>query len=204
MIEISAGLLAQEGPESLSSRRIARELGTSTMAVYTYFGSMRGLVREMVHEGFGRLAKAFDRIEWSDDPVADLALIGRVYRETAKANAHLYSVMFGDRPLGGFELSEEDRQYGRFNLIRVSECAARCVSEGRFRTEDVELLAHHMWLATHGLVTLELGGYLIEPCDADRCFESQTVALMVGAGDDLAAAQKSVRASAEAFARMSA
>jgi AcrR family transcriptional regulator len=201
MIEISARLLAEEGPEAMSSRRIAKELGASTMAVYTHFGSMSGLVREIVHEGFGRLAAAFDRIEWTDDPVCDMAVVGRAYRRTAVVNAHLYSVMFGGRTLAGFQLSEEDRQYGRFNLVRVVECAARCTESGRFRPEDAQLVAHHMWLAMHGLVTLEIGGYLIDPCDADRCFESQTVALMVGAGDDLDAATKSVTASEEVFAR---
>jgi AcrR family transcriptional regulator len=186
----------------MSSRRIAKEAGTSTMVVYTHFGSMSGLVREMVHEGFGRLASAFDRINWSGDPVMDLALTGRVYRRMANENAHLFSVMFGDRALRGFELSEEDRQYGRFNLVPVVECAARCIAEGRFRPADEYLVAHHMWLATHGAVTLELHGYLVEPCDADRCFESQLVTLMLGAGDTVEAATESVRASAEAFARM--
>ena len=185
----------------MSSRRIAKLAGTSTMAVYTYFGSMSGLVREMVHEGFGRLTAAFGRIRLSEDPVRDLALMGRVYRRTAVENAHLYSVMFGGRSLAGFELTEEDRQYGRFNLAPAVECTARCITAGRFAEEDALLVAHHMWLATHGQVTLELGGYLIEPCDADRCFESQLVTLMVGAGDGVEAATASVRASAEAFAR---
>jgi AcrR family transcriptional regulator len=198
-MEIAARLLAEEGPESMSSRRIAKEAGTSTMAVYTYFGSMSGLVREIVHEGFGRLAAAFERVEWSDDPVADLALLGRVYRHNAIVNAHVYSVMFGGRSLAGFELSEEDRQYGRFNLVRVVECAGRCIAAGRFHAEDEMLVAHHMWLAMHGSVTLELGDYLIEPCDADRCFESQLVTLMVGEGDSVAAATESAHRSAAAF-----
>jgi AcrR family transcriptional regulator len=199
LIEISARLLAEEGPESMSSRRIAKKAGTSTMAVYTHFGSMSGLVREMVHEGFDRLANAFDRIEWSDDPVLDMALIGRVYRRTAKANAPLYSVMFGDRTLAGFELGEEDRQHGRKTFVRVVECATRCIAGGRFRDEDEALVAHHMWLATHGTVTLELGGYLVGPSDADWCFESQLVTLMVGAGDTFEAASASVRDSARVF-----
>lgn len=199
MIEISARLLAEEGPEAMSSRRIAKDLGTSTMAVYTHFGSMSGLVREMVREGFGRLAAAFDRFEWSDDPVLDLSVLGRVYRKIAIENPHLYSVMFGGRSLAGFHLSEEDRQYGRFNLARVVHCAARCIEGGRFRAQDEMLVAHHMWLTMHGLVTLEIGGYLIEPFDAERCFESQLISLMVGAGDDLDAAEASVRASVTAF-----
>lgn len=186
----------------MSSRRIAKKAGTSTMAVYTHFGSMSGLVREMVHEGFGRLAAAFERIEWSADPVADMALIGRVYRMIANANAHLYSVMFGDRSLAGFELTEEDRQYGRGNLLHVRQCAARCIDAGRFRPGDPSLVAHHMWLATHGTVALELGGYLIDHYDADTCFESQLVTLMVGAGDDIEAARSSVLASVPPFERI--
>jgi AcrR family transcriptional regulator len=199
LIEIAARLLAEEGPESMSTRRITKEAGTSTMAVYTHFGSMSGLVREIVHEGFGRLAAAFERIEWTADPVADLAVIGRMYRHTANTNANVYEVMFGGRSLAGFELSEEDRQYGRFNLVRVVECAARCIEAGRFRDEDPLLVAHHMWLAMHGTVTLELGGYLIDPCDAERCFDSQIVTLMVGAGDTLEAATESVRGSVDVF-----
>ena len=199
LIEIAARLLAEEGPESMSTRRIAKEAGTSTMAVYTHFGSMSGLVREIVHEGFGRLAAAFERIEWTADPVLDLAVVGRMYRHTANTNANVYEVMFGGRSLAGFELSEEDRQYGRFNLVRVVECAARCIEAGRFRDEDPLLVAHHMWLAMHGTVTLELGGYLIDPCDAERCFDSQIVTLLVGAGDTLEAATASVRGSVDVF-----
>lgn len=185
----------------MSSRRIAKLAGTSTMAVYTHFGSMSGLVREIVHEGFGRLAAAFERVKTTDDSVQDLAVMGRVYRRNAVENANLYSVMFGGRSLAGFELTEEDRQYGRFNLLPVIDCTARCIADGRFAKEEAMLVAHHMWLAMHGQVTLELGGYLIEPYDADRCFESQLVTLMVGAGDSAEAATESVRASAEVFAR---
>lgn len=199
LINIAARLLAEEGPEAMSTRRIATETGTSTMAVYTHFGSMSGLVREIVHEGFARLERSFNRIAWSDDPVADMALIGRAYRHTAVTNANVYSVMFGGRSLAGFELTEEDRQYGRFTMVRVVECADRCIDAKRFRAVDAALVAHHMWLATHGLVTLEIDGYLVDPCDADRCFESQLVTLMVGAGDTLESAQESVRRSASRF-----
>ena len=202
LLQIAARLLAEEGLEAMSTRRIATEAGTSTMAVYTHFGSMSGLVREIVHEGFARLERNFARIAWSTDPVSDLALFGRAYRHTAVTNANLYSVMFGGRSLAGFRLADEDRQYGRFTMVRVAECAARCVTAERFRPADPDLVAHHMWLAVHGLVTLELGEYLVDPCAADRCFETQLVTLMVGAGDGYEPATRSVAASAELFARI--
>ncbi len=197
LIDIAARLLAEEGPQSLSTRRIAAEAGSSTMAVYTHFGGMSGLVREVVHEGFLRLADYFSRVELTDDPVADMALLGRAYRHNAMANAHLYVVMFGASSLAGFELTEDDRQYGRYTLVNVVETAARCIEAGRFRPGDAGLVAHQMWVATHGLVTLELGEYLIEPWDAETCWEQQLVSLMVGAGDSHDTATASVARSKE-------
>jgi AcrR family transcriptional regulator len=199
LIDIGARLLAEEGPQALSTRRIAAEAGTSTMAVYTYFGGMNGLVREMVHEGFARLNHHLSGVARTDDPVADMVLLGRAYRHNAVANAHLYAVMFGGSSLAGFSLTEQDRRHGRYNLVGVAECADRCIAARRFRPGDPTLVAHQMWFAVHGIVSLELGGYLIEPWTADRCFEAQLVGLMVGVGDTLETATRSVELSSERF-----
>ncbi|ONI89798.1 TetR family transcriptional regulator [Saccharothrix sp. ALI-22-I] len=196
LIEIAARLLAERGPQALSTRGLAAEAGSSTMAVYTHFGGMRGLVREMVHEGFARLHQHMTSVAHTDDPVADMALLGRAYRANALANPHLYGVMFGGSMLAGFSLSEDDRQHGRYTLLTVVEYAQRCIAAGRFRQGDPELVAHQMWTATHGLVTLELGGYLIEPWSAQRCFEAQLIGLLVSAGDDVEQATRSVETSA--------
>jgi AcrR family transcriptional regulator len=199
LIDIAARLLAEEGPTSLSTRRVAAEAGTSTMAVYTHFGSMSGLVREIAHEGFARLERCFAGVAETEDPVADIALYGRAYRHTAITNPHMYAVMFGGASLAGFELTEADRQYGRYTMAGVVGCARRCVEADRFLPVEPLMAAHHMWLATHGLVTLELGSYLVDPCGADTCFETQLVALMVGKGDSLEAATESVKTSAVRF-----
>jgi AcrR family transcriptional regulator len=199
LIDIAARLLAEKGPQALSTRRIAAEAGTSTMAVYTYFGGMNGLVREMVYEGFGRLHRHLTGVEQTGDPVADVALLGRAYRHNALANSHLYAAMFGGAPLAGFSLTEQDRQHGRYNLVSVVECVRRCIAGQRFRPGDPTLVAHQMWFAMHGIVSLELGDYLIEPWTADRCFEAQLVSLMVGAGDGLESATRSVALSGNRF-----
>ncbi|MDL4777368.1 MULTISPECIES: TetR/AcrR family transcriptional regulator [Thermomonosporaceae] len=201
IIDIAARLLADEGPQALSTRRIAAETRSSTMVVYTHFGSMGELVREMVYEGFARLQRHLTQVRATADPVADLALLGRAYRHNALANSHLYAVMFGGAAPSGFTLSEADRRHGRYTLGTIVECAGRCISAGRFRPADAELVAHHMWSATHGLITLELGAYLIGPYDADHCFESQLVSLMAGAGDAHDDAAASVAASAARFAQ---
>lgn len=199
LIDAAARLVAEGGPRSLSARLLAREAGTSTMAVYTYFGSMSAIVREIVHDGFARLQRLFNLVEPTDDPVADMALLGRVYRHNAITNRYVFEVMFGGSSLAGFALTEEDRQHGRYTLTSVVDCALRCAAAGRFRPEDPALKAHHMWLGVHGTVLLDLGGYLVPPYDASQCFESQLVSLMIGAGDDPVSAATSVTMSASRF-----
>jgi AcrR family transcriptional regulator len=199
LIDAAARLVAEGGPHSLSARLLAKEAGTSTMAVYTYFGSMSAIVREIVHDGFARLQRLFDLVEPTHDPVADMALLGRVYRHNAITNRHVFEVMFGGSSLAGFALTEEDRQHGRYTLTTVVDCAHRCADAGRFKSEDPVLEAHHMWLAVHGTVLLDLGGYLVAPYDANRCFESQLISLMIGAGDDPESATRSVAVSGSRF-----
>lgn len=195
LVEVAARLLASDGPGSVSIRRIAADAGTSTMAIYTHFGGMKGLVREVVWEGFERLEKALTSVPSTEDPILDMAGLGRAYRTTALANPDQYAAMFGGSSLTSLELSDDDRQHGRYTLTNVVECAQRCIAAGRFRPADPAMVAHQMWFGVHGLVTLELGDYLIEPWDAESCFETLLVNLMVGAGDEFDAAVSSVAAS---------
>ena len=195
LIETAARLLAEEGPGALSTRRLAAEAGTSTMAVYTYFGGMDDLVRAMVREGFAMLDERMSAVAQTADPASDVAALGIAYRRNALDHRHLYSVMFGGSNLAGFRLTDEDRQHGRYTLDILVKAVARGMAAGRFTAGDAELAAHQMWIAVHGLVTLELGGYLTDPYDADTCFDAQIRGLLIGAGDDIAAATQSVAAS---------
>ncbi|MET9618063.1 TetR/AcrR family transcriptional regulator [Kitasatospora indigofera] len=184
LVEAAARLLAEEGPKALSTRRLAAEVGTSTMAVYTHFGGKGDLVRAMVREGFSYLNRSLTEVRESEDPVADVAVLGWAYRRNALEHRNLYNVMFGGSVLGSFSLADEDRQHGRYTLETLIRAVGRCMETGRLRPGDPQSVAHQLWIALHGLVTLELGGYLIPPNDADTCFEAQVGGLLMGAGAD--------------------
>lgn len=193
LIEAAARLLAEEGPQGLSTRRLAAAVGTSTMAVYTQFGRKEDLVRAMVHEGFQLLNGRMTDLATTADQVADVVALGLAYRENAREHRHLYGVMFGGSGLGGFALTDEDRQHGRYTLEILVRAVSRCMEEGRFQPGDPQLVAHQMWIGLHGLVTLELGGYLIDPYNADTCFDAQVCGMLTSAGVDGAEAAASVR-----------
>jgi AcrR family transcriptional regulator len=194
LIEAAARLLAEEGPHALSTRRLAAAVGTSTTAVYTHFGGMDDLVRAMVREGFVRLNARMLAVARTQDPVAEVAALGIAYRDNALENRHLYFAMFGGSTLGGFALTDDDRQHGRYALAPVVSAVARCMEAGRFRPGDAQAVANQMWIALHGLITLELGGYLVEPYSADSLFTAQVHSLLVGAGDGVEEAAASLGA----------
>jgi AcrR family transcriptional regulator len=194
LIEAAARLLAVEGPSALTTRRLATEVGASTTSVYSRFGGKEDLVRAVVHEGFAHLSRRMQAVAQSDDPVADVAGLGLAYRDNAREHSNLYAVMFGGAGLGGFTLTDDDRLHGRYTLEILVAAVERCIQAGRFRPDDPALVAHRMWIALHGLVTLELGGFFIEPYNADVCFTSQCLALFTGAGDTVAGAERSMQA----------
>jgi AcrR family transcriptional regulator len=192
LVEAAARLLAEQGPAALSARRVAAAVGTSTMAVYTYFGGMDDLVRAMVHEGFTRLHERMGQVRSTEDPVSDIITLGYAYRDNALEHPHLYAVMFGSSALGGFALTDADRQYGRYTLEVLVHAVGRAMADGRFHVDDPMLVAQSMWIALHGLVTLDLGGYLVVPHDADASHEAQLRSLMLGAGDEVGAVDRSL------------
>jgi AcrR family transcriptional regulator len=178
---------------------VAEASGASSMTVYAHFGSMNGIVREIARDGFNRLQRLFRLVENTDDPVADMAMLGRVYRYNAMTNGHVFEVMFGASNLAGFSLTDEDRQTGRYTLNSVVECARRCVAAGRFQPRDPVLIAHQMWIGVHGTTVLELGRYLVPPYDGDAFLDSQLITLMLGAGDEGERAEASVAVSSARF-----
>ncbi|WP_207931059.1 TetR/AcrR family transcriptional regulator [Streptomyces sp. 8K308] len=194
LLSAAARLLSEEGPAALTTRRLAREVGTSTMAVYTHFGSLPDLVRAVIHEGFQRVADRLRALPTTDDPVADLFEKCRVTLEYARAEPHHFTVMFSGSPLAGFQMSEEDLRIGSHALRIARDAIERCIVAGRFRPAEPWLVTRHLWCQMHGLIQLERAGYFgpafVPPGTPylDTCLRD----FAVGAGDTLEAATTSV------------
>ena len=159
LLETAARLLGEEGPSALTTRRLANEAGTSTMAVYTHFGSMPALVRAIVAEGFARLHARVAAVERTDDPLVDLQAVAVAYREHALANPHLYAVMFGSASLGGYRLHDDELEVGLAAFGQLVAAAQRAMDAGVLRPGDAAAVAGQLWTALHGFVMLELAGY---------------------------------------------
>jgi AcrR family transcriptional regulator len=155
LVAATLQLLREEIPTDLTVRRIAAAAGTTTMALYTGFGSRDGLLDVVYARGFEQLGERMAPAALVADPAeAVLELLG-AYRAFALANPGLYGLLF-ERVLPGFDPSPEVRstaldttfgllaaQAGRLLGVDPQDAAAR-------------ELAYTLWALTHGLVTLEL------------------------------------------------
>jgi AcrR family transcriptional regulator len=157
VLDAASRLLEAEGPDALTMRRIAGEVGCSTSVLYTMFGGKAGVAEGLWREGFERLRGAMERVT-DDDPLGRLAALGRVYRENALANRAYYAIMF-QRPIPGFRPSPEAYAESLQPLRILVDAAADCIRAGVFRDADPARVAGVLWAAAHGAVSLELAGY---------------------------------------------
>ncbi|NUW37683.1 TetR/AcrR family transcriptional regulator [Nonomuraea sp. SMC257] len=167
LMDAAGRLLAQEGLQALSTRRVAQEVGTSTTAVYNLFGDKAGLLRAMFLAGFARLAQEFAAVPRDGDPEADLMALGYAYRAAALANPHLYELMFG-RPIADFQPDEAALAQIQGTFDTLVGAVARCIDAGRFAPSAPYDVAVHLNALVHGLASLELRGALGDRDQADR------------------------------------
>ena len=186
LIEAAASLLVSEGPAALTVRRLTNEVGTSTIAIYTYFDGMDDLRRAVAAEGLARLARQLAQVPRTDDPVATVAAMGVAYLASGVADPDLYRFTFHQQPEGG------DGDGDAFEQLVDAVRAA--VDAGRF-SGDTHAMALQLWVTTHGLTSLHLAT-LLTLDEALATLAAMGLALFVGFGDSPAAAQASIDAAA--------
>jgi len=163
IIEVAARLLVEEGAHGLSLRHLAREVGGSTQLIYTLFGGKPGLADELYAEGFRRLNAAMIAALDDAPPIGDpdrICALGRAYREFARAQPDMFSVMFG-RAIPGFTPASRTRHTGRSATFGiVVDTVAECLAAGTLVGGTAEDIARLCWVTGHGVASLEAGGLL--------------------------------------------
>lgn len=165
LCEAAERLFAEKGPEAVTMRQLASELGVSPMTPYRYFRDKDDILAAVRTNGFNRFAEALERArDAAGSPRAKGAAVGEAYLDFAFENPHTYKLMFdlnqpneADYP----ELVEAGRRARETMTGYVMDQVASGVMKG-----DPEEIGLMFWAATHGAVVLELAGKL--PAGAAR------------------------------------
>ncbi|OBH44791.1 TetR/AcrR family transcriptional regulator [Mycobacterium mantenii] len=211
LLHAAVALLDEHGPDALQTRKVAGSAGTSTMAVYTHFGGMRGLIAEVAEEGLRQFDAALS-VPQTADPVADLFATGAAYRRYAIGRPHMYRLMFGSTSAHGINapahnvltltVAEIERSYPSF--AHVVRGVHRCMLAGRIKpagtskdgVDDASVVATaaQFWALIHGFVMLELAGYYGDGGAAvTPVLVAMYSSLLVALGDSADRVQQSVQ-----------
>jgi AcrR family transcriptional regulator len=211
LLHAAVAILNEDGPDGLQTRKIASAAGTSTMAVYTYFGGMPGLIAAITEEGLRQFDAAMTMPPTSD-PVADLMATGLAYRRYAIERPHMYRLMFGSTSAHGINapahdvltlsLAEINDHYPSFaHVVRGvhrSMLAGRIAAGSGADDATVVAVAAQFWAAIHGFVMLELAGYYGAQGNAvGPVLAALTTNLLVALGDSPELVRKAGRTIAE-------
>jgi len=140
-------LLESEGPDALTMRRIAGELGIQAPSLYKHFPDKRALEAAVLAEGLREFGVAMNAaLATHVEPGRALAV---AYRTYALQHPHLYRLM-------------NDRELPRDLLPAGLEDS---VAQPIVTLFGNRALARVAWALAHGLVSLELAGRF--PADAD-------------------------------------
>ena len=139
-------------------RTIASEIGTTTRAVYSVFGSKGGLLAALAERAFGFLRDALDELPVTEDPAADLVDCGvKVYRRFVLEHPSLYRIAF-QRAVSGLQLTDSlhaarAEAFARleFRVRRLDEC-------GRLYRQPVRAAAVEFNAMCEGMANAQLRG----------------------------------------------
>lgn len=156
VLERALDTLEREGPSAVSARRIAAEAGTSTGALYEFFGDKAGLVRAVYFEGFASLRAALEAVPRGDDPRQYLVDLLVTSRRFAIERPMLFEVMYS-RPFAEFSPEHDDAEDGVAIYRLIVSAVRRWLKQAGSAMSATE--AAHIVVAAHrGFVTTELAG----------------------------------------------
>ena len=149
---VDAGLaLAREaGPEAINARAVAAKLGCSTQPVFSNYGSMEALQKDVLAAAYGLYQKHLEMaVARGEHP--PYKAMGLGYIDFARQEPALFRWLYMRSRAG--EPVSEDREENA-GVIRL-------IAEKTGLDEDAAWLFHlEMWIYVHGVATMLATGYV--------------------------------------------
>lgn len=105
---VALGLISSCGPDAVSLRAIAREMGMTANAIYSYFPTRDDLVTSLIGDLYASLVDALESArdaEPADDTAGRLLAWAEAFRSWSLANPCGFRLIYGD-PVPGYRAPE--------------------------------------------------------------------------------------------------
>src|SRR5947209_5262142 len=138
LLAAAENLVEQGGPSALSVRAVAEEVGTTTRAVYSTFGSKEALLGALAKRSFDMLRDAIAELPRTKDPTRDLVQAAlTVFRPMAVEHPSLFRIAFL-RAAPDVELGPDAGDAARAGYELLTERVQRLADADLLRGRDVQ------------------------------------------------------------------
>ena len=173
MISAARDIVAADGLDGLSLRRVGSVLGVTAPALYAHVDDKLDLLRGVAELEFEHLAARFDRIE-TTDPVDRVRQQAVVYVEHALEDPALFQVMFLFRPDWTQQPAVDELPAATKTFALGAAAIHDAMRTGALRDDDPLLVAIAIWAAAHGTASVLLAGL-----DLGAEFESRVITTVI-------------------------
>jgi AcrR family transcriptional regulator len=180
LCEAATRQFAAHGPEGVTMRALAAELGVSPMTPYRYFKDKDAILAAVQAAAFDRFAEALEApMARPGSAQEHAAAVGRAYARFAFENPAAYRLMF-EVAAPGCDGTYPDLDRAAIRARDTMTAYVRELVKAGVLEGDPELIGHVFWAAIHGAVMLQLAGRLSPDCDFERIAEAAFRALGEG------------------------
>jgi AcrR family transcriptional regulator len=174
ILAAAARIIADEGFDALTMRKIADAIEYSPATIYLHFASRDEIALELVRGGFAMLVERMAPAAAEPDPLKRVRLIGRAYLEFAQAEPETYKLIFMEderfaAPIM-LALKESEDNTGDTAFDFLLGTVQELIDRGVYRPLPAHTIASLLWSSLHGIAALKLScseypfeGSLTEP-----------------------------------------
>ncbi len=157
ILDAAGKILARDGYESLSIRKIANEIEYSPGIIYHYFKDKAEIVAMVVEVGYGKILKKQGEIPVDlENPHKSIENSMRGYIQLMmEAPVQFKAVLLNDTVGIAHKVNmlDEGISKERKSIQALCRIVALGMEKGKLREMDVELTAQIIWTSTHGLLS---------------------------------------------------
>jgi len=151
-------ILEAEGPQAVSVRRVAKEVGITPMAIYHYFPSREALLDAVVDSEFEQLVDFFDRSNRKQSFEAAIIHSMDGYIDYALAHPRIFDYVFSMPRPGARRFPKDFRARRSPTLNLTADTVDSWMKLGKLRRDDVWEIALELWTHAQGYLALWRAG----------------------------------------------
>jgi AcrR family transcriptional regulator len=162
IVDAAARLLVAGGPEAITLRAVARDVGIATTSIYGHFADREEILDALADRAFAEMAELTDRaMAEEQEPVGSLVAGCRAYLAYATDSPQLYTLLFttavGPAPKPGLRTPkpfQPETMSGARLFHNLVDGIQACVDAGLSDSTDAFTDALMLWSALHGYAGL--------------------------------------------------